>query len=43
MPTKAMRAALPKDWQDTLTVELADHGRALKALGSQPKNVEDTF
>lgn len=40
--TKQARAALLKDWQDTLRVEIADHGKALRAA-SQPKELEETF
>jgi hypothetical protein len=42
--TKRARAALPADWHETLKVELADHGRALKANAAKStSNIEDTF
>lgn len=42
--TKRARAALPADWHETLKVELADHGRALKANAAKSAgNIEDTF
>jgi hypothetical protein len=40
--TKQARLALPEDWRKTLAVELADHGKKLRAA-SQPKELEETF